>query len=192
MTETLTIAKSTIDKNSMQYNWKGDGTKENPIIIDKDDNLPQNMIFRTEDMHLQIKNIDIGLLVFERCQNIILEESILSIVKLKTCSNIIIRENLIKDIKLLFSEDLVIENNRFYSFSNFRLFTLLMFIFASISGAVFFLSYIELLYFLRELTFPVLILCAVLFFLDIKKKRNKILISKKFRDNEFIELKKEK
>jgi len=83
LTNTLTIAKSTIEKQSMHYNWKGDGTKENPLIIDKDDKFPQNMIFRTEDLHIQIKNIDIGLLVFERCQNIIIEDSILSLVKLK-------------------------------------------------------------------------------------------------------------
>jgi len=99
---------------------------------------------------------------------------------------------LIKDLKILFSEDLIIENNRLYSFSNIRLFTILMLIFASISGGIFFLSYIEFLFFLRELAFPVLIICAVLFFLDLKKKRNKILIGKKFRNNEFIELKKEK
>jgi hypothetical protein len=176
----------------MQYNWKGDGTKDNPVIIENDEALPQNMIFRTENLHIQLKNIDIGLLVFERCQNILLEESILSIIKLKSCNSIIIRDNLIKEIKILFSEDLVIENNRFYSFSNIRLFTILMFIFASIAGALVFLSYIEFFYFLRELTFPVLIVCAILFFLDIKTKRNKILISKKFKNNEFIKLESEK
>jgi len=63
-----------------------------------------------------------------------------------------------------------------------------MFIFASIAGGVFFLSYIELLYFLREVTFPVLTICAILFFLDMKTKRNKSLISKKFKNNEFIKL----
>ncbi len=188
MAATNIIAKITIDTHVVKYEWKGDGTKENPIIIDNDEVLPQNIVFRTEDLHIQLKNIDIGIIVFERCQNIILEDSILSIVKLKSCNNIILRDNLIKDIKILFSEDLIIENNRFYSFSNIRIFTILMFIFASISGVVFFLSYIELLYFLRELTFPVLILCAVLFFLDIKEKRNNILISKRFRNNEFIKL----
>ena len=192
MTAELIILKSTIDNHTAKYNWRGEGTKENPIIVDKDENLPQNIIFRTEDLYIQLKNIDIGLIVFERCQNIILEDSILSIVKLKSCNNIVIRDNLIKDIKLFFSEDLIIENNRFYSFSNIRLFTILMFIFASTSGIIFFLSYIEFLYFLRELTFPVLILCAVLFFFDLKKKTNKILIGKRFRNNEFITLKKEK
>jgi hypothetical protein len=192
LTTTPIIAKETIDKDVIKYDWKGDGTKENPIIIDKDERLPQNIIFKTEDLHIQLKNIDIGVIVFERCQNIILEDSILSIVRLKSCNGIILRDNLIKEIKILFSEDLIIENNRFYYFSNIRLFTILMFIFASISGLLFFLSYIELLFFLRELTFPVLVLCAVLFFLDIKRKRNKILIGKKFRNNEFIELKKGK
>ena len=57
---------------------------------------------------------------------------------------------------------------------------------------LFFLSYIEILYFLREVSFPVLVVCAILFFLDIKTKRNKILMSKKFRNNEFIDLKKAK
>ncbi|MFX1340460.1 MAG: hypothetical protein ACFFDK_17760 [Promethearchaeota archaeon] len=184
------IAKSTIDKNIMKFDWKGEGTKENPIIIDNDNLLPQNIIFRTEDLHIHLKTIDIGLVVFERCQNIILEDSILSIVKLKSCINIILRNNLIKDLKILFSEDLIIENNRLYSFSNIRLFTTLMFLFASISAGIFFLSYIEFLYFLRELSFPVLIICATLFFLDLKKKRNKILIGKQFRNNEFIDLKK--
>ena len=188
MAATNVIAKITIDKHVINYNWKGDGTKESPIIIDNDEVLPQNMVFRTEDLHIQLKNIDIGIIIFERCQNVIIEDCILSIIKLKACNNIILRDNLIMDIMILFSEDLIIENNRFYSFSNVRLFTILMFIFASISGLVFFLSHIEILYFLRELAFPVLILCAVLFFLDIKKKRNKILIGKKFRNNEFIKL----
>jgi len=182
------IAKSPIDKQVMKYGWKGDGTKENPIIIDNDEVLPQNILFRTENLCIQIKNIDIGILIFERCQNITIEDSILSIIKVKSCNNIIIKDNLIRDMKIFFSEDLIIENNRLYSFSNIRFFTILMFIFASISGVVFFLSYIELLYFLRELAFSVLALCAVLFFLDIKEKRNKILIGKKFRNNEFIKL----
>jgi len=188
---TNVIAKITIDKHVIKYDWKGEGTKKNPIIIDNDEALPQNIVFRTEDLYIQLKNIDIGEIIFERCQNVIIEDSILSIIKLKSCNNIIIRNNLIRDIKIFFSEDLIIENNRFYSFSNIRLFTILMFIFASISGLVFFLSYIELLYFLRELAFSVLILCAVLFFLDIREKRNKIFLGKRFRNNEFIDLKKE-
>ena len=183
------IEKNTIDKHVIKYDWTGDGNKENPIIIDNDELLPQNIIFRTEDLHIQLKNIDISGIIFERCQNIILEDSILSIVKLKSCNKIILRENLIKDIKIFFSDDLIIENNRFYSFSNIRFFTILMFIIASISGVIFFLSYIEIFYFLRELAFSVLILCALLFFFDIKEKRNKILISKKFRTNDFIKLK---
>jgi len=185
------IEKSTIDKYVIKYDWTGDGNKENPIIIDNDELLPQNIIFRTEDLHIQLKNIDISGIIFERCQNIILEDSILSIVKLKSCNKIILRENLIKDIKIFFSDDLIIENNRFYSFSNIRFFTILMFIIASISGVIFFLSYIEILYFIREFAFSVLALCAVLFFLEIKEKRTKFLIAKKYRNNEFIELKKE-
>lgn len=192
MAATNIIAKSTIDKQVIEYGWKGNGTKENPIIIENDEALPQNIVFRTENLYIKMKNIDIGILIFERCQNIIIEDSILSIIKVKSCNNIIIKDNLIRDIKIFFSEDLIIENNRLYSFSNIRFFTILMFIFASISGIVFFLSYIEILYFLRELAFSVLVLCAVLFFLDIKEKKTKYLMGKKFRNNEFIVLKKEK
>ncbi len=188
MTISNIIEKNTIDKHIKEFGWKGDGTNENPIIIDSDDVLPQSLLFQTDDLHIQLKNIDIGIIIFENCQNIMLEDSIISIVRLKSCKNIVIKDNLIKAIKISFSENLMIENNRIYTFSNIRRFTLLMLISVAISGALFFLSYIEFFYFLREITFIILVLCAVLFLLDIIEKRNKIFISKKYRNNEFIKL----
>ena len=191
MTISNIIEKNTIDKHIEDYKWKGDGTNENPIIIDSDDVLPQSLLFQTDDLHIQIKNIDLGELVFEECQNIILEDSIISIVKLKSCKNVIIRDNSIITMKILFGEDLSIINNRIYGFSHIRRFTILMFISALISGSLIFLSYIEFFYFLREPAFLFLVLCAGLFLLDIIEKKNKIFVSKKYRNNEFINLEKE-
>ncbi|MFX1260350.1 MAG: hypothetical protein ACFFAN_21070, partial [Promethearchaeota archaeon] len=59
------IDKSFIEKNKEKLNWKGNGTQDNPIIINNNVALPQNLILKTEDLHIHLKNIDIGVLLLE-------------------------------------------------------------------------------------------------------------------------------
>ncbi|TFG30046.1 MAG: hypothetical protein EU532_01835 [Promethearchaeota archaeon] len=184
------INTSSITEYIERYNWKGVGTHDNPILIEDNDDLPQYLLFKTGEKYIEIKDIDIGGIIFEKCQNIILEDSILSLVKLKSCKDIIIKDNLIRDIKIILGANISIENNRFHTFFNIRLFTIIMFMLASISALMFFLSYIEILYFLRESAFILLVVSAVLFFIDIKEKKNTIFLSKKYRNNEFVKLEK--
>jgi len=184
------IDKISINEYREAYGWKGDGTEENPIIIDNDEILAQIVLFKTDDLHIQLKNIDIGVLIFEKCQNIIIEDSILSIIKIRSCKDVIIRDNIIIAIRISFSENVIVEHNRICTISNIRTFTILMIVVASISGLIFFLSYLENLYFLRAISVLVFVLSTILFFLDIIEKRNKFLINKAFKNNEFINMEK--
>ena len=184
------IDKISINEYREAYGWKGDGTEENPIIIDNDEILAKIVLFKTDDLHIQLKNIDIGVLIFEKCQNIIIEDSILSIIKIRSCKDVIIRDNIIIAIRISFSENVIVEHNRICTISNIRTFTILMIVVASISGLIFFLSYLENLYFLRAISVLVFVLSTILFFLDIIEKRNKFLINKAFKNNEFINMEK--
>jgi len=184
------IDKVSINEYKEAYGWKGDGTEENPIIIDNDEILAKIVLFKTDDLHIQLKNIDIGVLIFEKCQNIIIEDSILSIIKIRSCKDVIIRDNIIIAIRISFSENVIVEHNRICTISNIRTFTILMIVVASISGLIFFLSYLENLYFLRAISVLVFVLSTILFFLDIIEKRNKFLINKAFKNNEFINMEK--
>ena len=184
------IDNVSINEYRENYGWKGDGTEKNPIIIDNDEVLAQNVLFKTEDLYIQLINIDIGILIFEKCQNIIIEDCILSIIKIRSCKDVIIRDNIIIAIRISFSKNVIVEHNRICTISNIRTFTILMIIVASISGLGFFLSYLEYFFFLRGIAVLVLVLSTILFFLDIIEKRNKFLISKAFKNNEFINMEK--
>ena len=52
-----TIDKDFLDKNQKNFGWKGTGTKINPIIINNDENLSQNIEFKTGNLYINI-NVD--------------------------------------------------------------------------------------------------------------------------------------
>ena len=175
-------------ENIEKIDWKGSGTQDNPILIN-DENIPYNVIFKTEDLYIHLNDIDIGMLVLDNCQNIIIEDSIISLVKLKSCKNVMIRNNLIREVKLSFSKNISIEKNRIYSIFNIRLFTTIVLISSLASGLLAIFSYIIDLYLLQDLMAALLITGLIILIIELLGKKSKRFLPKKFKNNEFLKFK---
>ncbi|TFG20718.1 MAG: hypothetical protein EU529_14485 [Promethearchaeota archaeon] len=182
------IEKEFLMENIEKIDWKGSGTKDNPIIVE-DETLPYNVIFKTEDLYIHLKDIDIGMLVLDNCQNIIIEDSIISLIKLKSCKNVMIKNNLIRVVKLSFSKNISIEKNRIYSLFNIRLFTTIVLIISLASGLLAIFSYIIELYLLQDLMAALLIAGLIILIIELLGKKSKRFLPKKFKKNEFLKFK---
>lgn len=185
------LEQSFIKENIDKLGWKGEGTEKDPIIIEDDTNLPVSILFKTDDLHIHIKDIDLNMIILNKCQNIKIEDSTISFLKLKSCSNVVIRDNLIRVVKNFYGKDNIIENNRLYSVSNVRRLTVIMFFIAISAGSLSILSYILEQYLLQDIL-GVLFGCSVIFVVvDIVKKRSKRFLPKNIKKNEFIGAKQE-
>ena len=182
------IDKSFFEENKANIDWKGKGTHNEPIVIDDRIDLPLNIRFMTGDLSIHIRNIDINILVLENCQNIIVEDSILSKIKIVKCNNVIIRENLIRDMKIFFGRDNIIEKNRIYSILNMRSFTLLALIIALFSGLLIVLSYVEGFYIFRYIGVFLLFIGVITVLFEITEKRDTRFLTYKLKNNDFIKL----
>lgn len=168
--------------------WKGKGAQNEPIVIDDSIDLPLNIRFMTDDLHIHIRNVDINVLVLDNCQNIIVEDSILSKIKIVKCSNVIIRENLIRDMKIFFGRDNIIEKNRIYTIINLRSFTYLALTISLFSGLLIVLSYIEGFYIFRYIGVFLLFIGVITVLFEITEKRDTRFLIKKLKNNNFIKL----
>jgi hypothetical protein len=182
------IDKSFFEENKANIDWKGKGTQNEPFVIDDRIDLPLNIRFMTGDLYIHIRNIDINILVLENCQNIIVEDSILSKIKILKCNNVIIRENLIRDMKIFFGRDNIIEKNRIYSILNMRSFTLLALIIALFSGLLIVLSYVEGFYIFRYIGVFLLFIGVITVLFEITEKRDTRFLTYKLKNNDFIKL----
>jgi hypothetical protein len=182
------IDKSFFDKNNTSVGWKGKGTKNEPIVIDDSIDLPLNIRFMTGDLYINIRNIDINVLVLDKCQNIIVEDSILSKIKIVKCNNVIIRENLIRDMRIFFGRDNIIEKNRIYTILNLRSFANLALIISLLSGLLIVLSYIEGFYILRYIGVFLLSIGVITVLFEITEKKDTRFLTNKLKNNAFINL----
>lgn len=182
------IDKSFFEENKANIDWKGKGTQNEPFVIDDRIDLPLNIRFLTGDLYIHIRNIDINILILENCQNIIVEDSILSKIKIVKCNNVIIRENLIRDMKIFFGRDNIIEKNRVYTILNLRSFTLLALSIALFSGLFIVLSYIEGFYIFRYIGVFLLFISVITVLFEITEKKDTRFIIKKLKNNDFINL----
>ena len=182
------IEKTFFEENKANIDWKGKGTQNEPIVIDDRIDLPLNIRFMTGDLYIHIRNIDINIIVLENCQNIILEDSILSKIKLIKCNNIIIRENLIRDMKIFFGRDNIIEKNRIYTILNLHSSIYLALTIALFSGLLVILSYIENFYILRYIGVFLLFISVIAVLFEITEKKDTRFLTNKLKNNEFIKL----
>ena len=185
------LEQNFIKENINKLGWKGEGTEKNPIIIEDDPNLPINLLFKTIDLHIHIKDSDLNMIILKKCQNIKIEDSSISFLKLKSCRNVIIRDNLIREVKNLFGKNNIIENNRLDSVFNIRRLTVIFFLVTLAAGSLSILSYYFEQYLLQDIM-GALFGCSFIFIVaDLMKKRSKRFLPKNLKKNEFIAAKQE-
>lgn len=183
------IERSFVDENKEKLGWKGNGTENEPFIIDDSIDLPVDVIFKTEDLYINMKDIDINIVILDKCQNIIIEDSIISYLKLKSCENIVIKNNLIRKVKNSFGKNIIIENNRIHRFFNIRKFTIYILLLSLVAGGIAILSYSIAVFLLRDLMLLLLVIGLIVLGIEIIGKRSKRFLPKNFKKNEFISVK---
>jgi len=90
--------KITLYKSSGRYGYrsaiiidcKGDGTKENPIIIEPLSSIPKSFIINGYKYHIVVKEFKSSYILAEQCQNISIEDTELNRLRMERCSNITI------------------------------------------------------------------------------------------------------
>lgn len=99
-------------KISLEIECKGEGTKENPIIIEPSDKIPKKFIVRVSKYHLVLKGFTSRYIFLEQCKNIVIEDTELNCLRMIHCSNIIIKNlTCFSRLALFRCEDVTIENS---------------------------------------------------------------------------------
>ena len=103
--------------------FKGRGTRDDPIIIEPAENIPQSFDIRDLDLFINIRNCELQALSIDSCQNIKLENCIFKIILLKNCLGIDLKSiRLTKYLKLgdclrIKIEDCIIKNLSIYHYN---------------------------------------------------------------------------
>lgn len=72
---------------------KGDGTLENPILIETTSSLPKHLQIRESDLYIQIKDCVLNSLILKKCQNITISKCEFHDLKLEKSSTIEISDS---------------------------------------------------------------------------------------------------
>ncbi len=96
---------------SGKMGWKGEGTKEDPIVI-TGNNIPLKLKLSKNDSFIIFKNLNLTSLTLYRCRNITLTECKIHKLILNRCDNNVIQNNSIINLETLFSKANDIEENR--------------------------------------------------------------------------------
>ena len=99
-------------KISLEIECKGEGTKENPLIIEPSDKIPKNFIVRGYKYNLVLKGFKLRYILVENCQNITIEDTELTRLRMDHCSKIAIRNfTCFSRLTLYRCEDVTIETS---------------------------------------------------------------------------------
>lgn len=105
---TLKNFKSYMSKNQ----WEGDGSIDNPLIINNVNGLAPRVILYLPNMHIIIKDIVLWSIILVKCKNVKITNCTLNRLTLKGCLGIMIEDNNIFSITNIFSRECEIINNK--------------------------------------------------------------------------------
>jgi len=99
-------------KLRFEIECKGEGTKENPLIIEPSDKIPKNFMVRGYKSNLVLKGFKSRYILVEDCQNTFIEDTELNRLRMERCSNIVIRNfTCFSKLTLYRCEDVTIESS---------------------------------------------------------------------------------
>lgn len=79
-------------QKAMDEKWAGNGTYENPFIVESNYSLSDKSIIKNTSLHILIRNCEFDFLTFKRCKNIKFEGCTFDVLGLSKCSEIKIKE----------------------------------------------------------------------------------------------------
>ncbi|MHA2282921.1 MAG: hypothetical protein ACXAC5_18925 [Promethearchaeota archaeon] len=117
--------KLKLDENNLvlvakKLGWKGDGTKESPIIVNPESNLPLKLVLSKIQLYLTLRNLTLTSITLYHCSNILIEDCKVNTLILNRSQNNIVRKSSIIRIESFLSRANIFENNHIYDISNHR------------------------------------------------------------------------
>jgi len=96
----------------LEIECKGEGTKENPIIIEPSDKIFKKFMVRGYKFNLVLKGFKSRYILVEDCQNTFIEDTELNRLRMERCSNVVIRNfTCFSRLTLYRCEDVTIETS---------------------------------------------------------------------------------
>jgi len=129
--DSIIITRRNFDKFRRQYGWKGQGTKEDPVILDKDSSIAPRLIFNVKKYHFHLRTLNLKCIDLKYSRNILIENCTLHTLYLSNCKNVIVRGSTINQLVTEFRwkkatlESNTIENHQKNTFHIYLLFILL-------------------------------------------------------------------
>jgi len=105
------LRRRTIENLKNTLGFKGDGTKDSPIVIDDLGDVTVEISLFIEGIYLILKNLTISKLSIAGSQNVVIEECFIADLETRQCRNLIFRSNTILKIKQVLCRNCTYENN---------------------------------------------------------------------------------
>ena len=112
MKSSVCYSEDDIYQKAMDENWVGNGTSENPYVIESTHSLSDQSIIKKSSLHILIKNCTFNTISLKRCKNLEFEGCSFEYMALSKCSEIVIGNCSFKKILTLrYSHDLYIRDS---------------------------------------------------------------------------------
>jgi len=99
-------------QKAINEKWVGNGTSENPFIIENTHSLPDHSIIKSSSLHILIKNCTFKMISFKSCKNIKFEGCSFEYAALSKCSRINLGNCSFKEtLELRYSHNLCIQDS---------------------------------------------------------------------------------
>ena len=96
----------------IEIECKGDGTEENPIILEPSEKIPRDFSLQVSKYHLVLMGFTSRYIFLEQCQNIVIEGTELNRLRMVKCSKIVIKNlTCYHRLTLFRCEDVTVENS---------------------------------------------------------------------------------
>ena len=105
------LSRTTIVNLKNILGFKGEGTKDSPIVIDDLGDVTVEISIFIEGIYLILKNLTISKLSIAGSQNVVIEECFIAALENRRCRNLVFRSNTILRIKQVLCRNCTYENN---------------------------------------------------------------------------------
>jgi len=106
------ISDKTIEALKNKLNWKGNGSKLEPIVIEHLGNLPLTVKINRSSLYYHIKNLTIDKLTCRNTQNITIENCTIKHLEIEGCYNMTLVNNKILKHKIVFTKGSTFIDNK--------------------------------------------------------------------------------
>ena len=105
------LRRRTVENLKIIMGFKGEGTKDSPIVIDDLGDVTVEISIFIQGIYLVLKNLTISKLTIAGSKNIVIEECYIADLETRQCRNLIFRRNTIFRINQILCRNCIYENN---------------------------------------------------------------------------------